>query len=92
MDILKAVKTVSGLVASVSAGMVVSNFVDATTPVELTKFQALSTKVGKYVVSAAIGNVVGKYVENTIQEIVDEYTAIRMKTMQKIVTTQSTPE
>lgn len=63
------VKVIIGAITSMGVSQVVGNVVNATTPDNLKTAQKAATVVGGMVLSAALGTVAGKYMEDQYNEV-----------------------
>lgn len=66
INILGIVKSVTGLAAGTGAGVIVGNLVKATTPDDLGKVQKVLVGIGGYTISAVLGDLSAKYVNDQI--------------------------
>jgi hypothetical protein len=71
INILGVVKNVAELAVSASVGVVVGNFVRATTPYDSGKVQKIMVGIGSYAVTGVLGDLSAKYITGQI----DEYAA-----------------
>ena len=73
VKLLKIAKPITSLVAGYSAGVVVKNLIDATTPTDLTKYQTMAVKAGGFFIGGAVGGVIGerldKQFDNAIKAV-----------------------
>ena len=69
MNILPIIKGVARLVASASAGTVVSSIIKTNTPANLNKLEKGLMIVGEYVVSGVIADLSADYLVNQIDAI-----------------------
>ena len=79
MDILGITKNVVGFVASMGVGAVVGNAIKITTPPDLTRLSKFLVKAGTVTFVGISGVAASKYVENTIDEVVDNYKVAKAK-------------
>ena len=77
MNIVPLIKTVAGLVTSVSAGAVIGNAIKATTPADLKRMQKIAVGFGGVILAAAAGELAGNYVEEQVQTVADNVMAAR---------------
>lgn len=63
-------KFVIRTVASTSVSRVVRNVVEHTAPSDLDRLGQISTAIGGFIISAAVGEMAGNYVMNEVERIV----------------------
>ena len=69
MNAFTIFKGVAGFAASIGVGTVVGNLVRATTPDTIGRISLVSTKIGTYVIGAAVGSLVATSVEKQLDDL-----------------------
>lgn len=80
MDPISIVKTVTQIAVSIGTSAVVTNAIKATTPATLSRGSKIAVAIGSVAVSSMIGDKVGKYVVEQIDDLRNQFKKTQIET------------